>query len=232
MSDSGPMSILEQISTRWTCVHDPSQFVLRYASAIRNYMGAIIRNQHDAEEAAQDFLLRAVRKGFHAASPDRGRFRDYLKAAVRHAAFKHLRRRPEVPLGGAVDQAVHHADQDWNADWRRCLLQRVWRSLERHQAEAPANLCHTVLRLAVDFPEADSCTLAGRAAALSGRPLRPDAFRKQLSRARRLFAQFLLDDIKQTVESPTAEFVEEELAELGLMPYVRDYLPDDWRQSL
>lgn len=233
MPDSGPKSFLDQISTRWACVNDPAQFVLRYAPAIRNYMGALIKNQHDAEEAAQDFLLRAVKQGFHSASPDRGRFRDYLKAAVRNAAFKHLQRRHAIPLGDALavvlDHAVQRADQDWNSDWQRCLLQRVWRALERHQSDNPANLCHTVLRLAVDYPEEDSNVLAGRAAALSGRPLRADAFRKQLSRARRLFAEFLLDEITQTVEAPTADRIEEELTELGLMAYVRDYLPDDWR---
>lgn len=227
-------SFLEQISTRWTCVNDPSQFVLRYAPAIRSYLGALIKNQHDAEEAAQDFLLRAVRRGFHTADPDRGRFRDYLKAAVRHAAFKHLRRRQSVSLSdlenAAVDRAVELADQDWDTDWQRCVLGRVWRGLERHQAEHAGNLCHTVLRLAVDSPEEDSTTLAGRAAALSGQPLRADAYRKQLSRARRLFAELLLDEIKQTIENPTPARIEEELIELGLMEYVRDFLPEDWRR--
>lgn len=232
MAGDEPHSFLDQISTRWAFVNDPSQFVMRYAPAIRNYMGAIIKNQHDAEEAAQDFLLRAVRRGFTSADPDRGRFRDYLKAAVRHAAFKQLHRRRPVALddlaNAAVDHAVQRADHDWNADWQRCVLGRVWRSLERHQMEHDGNLCHTVLRLAVDFPEEDSVKLAARAAALTGHPLRADAYRKQLSRARRLFAEMLLDEIKQTVENPTHGLIEEELIELGLMEYVRDFLPDGW----
>lgn len=232
MPGDEPKSFLDQISTRWALVNDPSQFVLRYAPAIRNYMGALIQNQHDAEEAAQDFLLRAVRRGFTHADPDRGRFRDYLKAAVRHAAFKQLRKRQAVHLndidGLAIERATRQADQDWNADWQRCVLGRVWRTLERHQEQHDGNLCHTVLRLAVDFPEEDSAKLAARAEALTGHPLRADAYRKQLSRARRLFAESLLEEIKQTLESPTPERIKEELIELGLMEYVRDFLPEDW----
>lgn len=232
-SNPTPKSFLDQISTRWSSVNDPFQFVLRYSLAIRNYVGAIIKNQHDADEVTQDFLMRVVRLGFPGARPDRGRFRDYLKTAVRNAALKHLRRQKntlydESLLDQVADEDVPTADQAWTADWQRCLLGRVWSALERYQMRHPGNLFHTVLRLSVDHPQEDSEKLAARVSAQSGRSLRADAFRKQVSRARRHFAELLLREIKQTVENPTPENIHEELVELGLLGYVRDFLPPDW----
>ena len=58
---------------------------------------------------------------------------------------------------------------------------------------------------------------------------RPDAFRKQLSRARRHFAQMLVNEIRQTLEHREAEDVLEELRDLGLMEFVRDFLPEPFR---
>jgi hypothetical protein len=80
-----------------------------------------------------------------------------------------------------------------------------------------------------DHPEDDSATLAARTTALIGRPIRGDAFRKQLSRARRLFAELLLAEVARTLKKPTTAEVELELIEVGLMPYVSPYLPADWR---
>src|SRR5262249_33766636 len=97
--------------------------------------------------------------------------------------------------------------------------------LESHQRRSPGNLFFTALRLTVDHPEEDSEALAARAGAFAGKPVRADAFRKQLSRARQLFAQLLIQEGMQTLEQPTTEMLTEELLELGLMEYVRDYVP-------
>jgi len=228
-------SPLDQISTRWVLIRDPEQFTLRYAPAIRKYLEAILRDPHEAAEATQEFVLKGLRLGM--VDPDglRGRFRDYLKRAVRNAALTHLRRKkPGGPLPGqlADPRADTDADREWLAEWRRCVLDRTWRRLEAHQRESPGNLAHTVLRLSVEHPDEDSDALAARAGRQSGRPLLPAAFRKQLSRARRLFAGFLVAEVAQTLEEPTAERVEEELAAVGILPVVRDFLPPDWKDQL
>ena len=58
-----------------------------------------------------------------------------------------------------------------------------------------------------------------------------EAFRKQVSRARRLMAECILLEVARSVVPPTADAVEEELNDLGLWGHVRDYLPDDWREQ-
>lgn len=234
--DPGPRLSLDRISTQWSVVNNPGQFVVRYAPAIRGYLQAILRNAHEAEEVEQEFLMRVVQKGFARADPDRGRFRDYLKTSVRNAALTRLRKKKEAAYGdvaalglSAADPAQPADDVVWLADWKRCLLDRAWRALDSHQHRSPGNLFHTVLRAAVDHPEEDSKQLAARVSAEVGRELSPEAYRKQVSRARRMFAEFLVDEVAQTVEGGTAEGLEEELLETGLMDYIRDFLPEDWR---
>jgi RNA polymerase sigma-70 factor (ECF subfamily) len=221
---------LDQISTQWSAVGDPVQFTMRYAPAIEAYLEALIKNRHDAEEVLQDFLVRGLQKGFVRASPLRGRFRDYLKTAVRNAAIDHLRRR-RLPQQGKFDLGQIAAvdsptlEEAWVSEWRRCLLDRAWEALHRHQRCTPGNQFHTVLRLSVEEPEADSAALAARTAELAGRPVSPAAFRKQVSRARRLFAELLVQEVAQTLTDATPQRIEEELIDIGLMSYVREFLP-------
>jgi hypothetical protein len=237
-AESSRKSRLDQLSTHWGSLDEPRLFLVRYAPAICSYFRALIKNEHDAEEVSQEFLLRAVKLGFPSARPDRGRFRDYLKTAVRNAALTYLQRsRPAkledpvqslstLPDSGAPPASAEH---EWLAEWQGCILARAWRALEDHQRLAPNNLYHTVLELTADYPEESSQALAARAAELAGRPLTPLAFRKQLSRARHLFAQLLALEVWHTLQNPTPEQLEEELIEIGLMEYVRDFLPTDWR---
>src|SRR5262249_42902178 len=91
---------------------------------------------------------------------------------------------------------------------------------------APEGIAYTALKLTVDRPDESSAQLAERAAALAGRAVSVDVFRKQLSRARRRFAQMLVDEVRQTLENGGSEEIVDELCDLGLMEYVRDYLPE------
>jgi RNA polymerase sigma factor (sigma-70 family) len=228
-------SRLEDISTEWDIVRDPALFVLRYAPAIQRYMRALIRNRHDAEEVVQDFFLRVTQHGLF--RPSRGgRFRDYLKAAVRNAALNHLRRnRAPKPidfsmLQDSIPQKTQTtADQVWAAEWRKCLLERSWQALKEHQDQSPGNLFHTVLNVVVDNPFDDSQTLAARTSALIGRPLRAEAFRKQVSRARRLLAKFIVREVAQTLNEPTSKQIKDELIALSLWELIRDHLTAERR---
>ncbi len=221
---------LEDISTEWAIVRDPPRFVLRYAPAIQRYVAAMVKNHHDAEEVTQDFLLRILQHGFPHARRDGGRFRDYLKVAVRNAALNFLQRRggphsiaPELLAATVPDKLQRAMDQHWIAEWRRCLLDRARWVLEQHQSRSPGNLFHTVLNMVVDYPQDDTATLAARTSALIGRPLRAEAFRKQVSRARFLLAKLIVQEVAETLIDPTPEQVKAELIDLALWDYIRHF---------
>jgi DNA-directed RNA polymerase specialized sigma24 family protein len=185
----------------------------------------MIKNPHDAEEIAQDFFLRVTRHHFVRTRQQGGRFRDYLKAAVRNAALNFLRRkRPKL-----IDCDIYHlperSDQTWLIEWRQCLLNRARRALEKHQRRSPGNLFHTVLNIVANNPMEDTQVLAARTSALIGRPIRAEAFRKQVSRARYMLAKLLVREVAQTLDNPSHEKIQEELIELALWEYVRHFLP-------
>src|SRR5436853_6872353 len=93
MADDTPHSMLEEISTRWPLIHDPAKFVLRYAPAIEGYLMALVRDADLVEEIRQDFLLRILEKGLVTPEHLRGKFRHFLKVAVRNCALTHLRKK-------------------------------------------------------------------------------------------------------------------------------------------
>jgi hypothetical protein len=109
------------------------------------------------------------------------------------------------------------------------LLDRACRALEKHQRQSPGNLFHTVLNMVVNDPLDDTQILAARTSAMIGRPIRAEAFRKQLSRARFLLAKLLVREVAQTLDHPTPEKIKEELIELALWEYVRHFIASERR---
>jgi hypothetical protein len=228
VKDSTPPESLTHISTHWPVITDPTRFVLRYAPAIRGYLQALLPQASDVDEVAQEIVLGVLERGFTPQRVRRGRFRDYLIATVRYSAWRYLRRQKARTLSSgqaaglpAPEQAAH-ADATWLADWRQALLDWAWATLESKQRRTPDNWHYTVLKLTTDHPDADSKELALGVPA--NPPLSAGAFRKQLSRARAAFARALVDEVERTIQHPTPEAVLEELADVGLLEYVRPYL--------
>lgn len=222
---------LDQIETDWALIFEPAHVVMRYAEAVQSSLRAFLRCEHDAEEVAQDFFLWVTQHGLPRASQDRGRFRDYLKKVVRNQAINYLRnKRPYTREIGMVDVAsadevVSLSDQEWLEHWRDCLMTRAWQRLEEYQFHSPKGRYFTVLHLCVNHPDEDSEQLAARVRAIDGGILSAVAFRKQVSRARRVFCKLLVAEVAKTLDDPSPAEVDEELAELGLMAYIQDYLP-------
>jgi len=221
----GTAPAIDQITTRWSQICDPLRFVMRYSQAIRAYLKAIFRNDEAAEEACQEFLARFLERGLDAAAPDRGRFRDYLKISVRNTAVAILRRKHERPVDPSdLDALATTADDAWVSEWQRVILDKAWRMLELHERKSPQGLHFTVLKLAVDYSDETSDQLSVRASEIAQREINAAAFRKQLSRARQHFAQLIVDEVAQTLTSDVRRDLGEELAELGLLPYVKGQL--------
>jgi RNA polymerase sigma-70 factor (ECF subfamily) len=238
---------LDSMTTRWSLVrraHQASilsagqarnELVLRYSSAIRSYVRAILQDDARADELAQDAVVRLLSGDFAGADPNRGRFRDLLKVSVRNMARNHWakenRRRPAaVKIDEIAGAAESFDDSAWLSSWRQNALDLTWSAIESFERSQPGSAAVALLRLRARYPEARSEELVERLAEKTGKSITPEALRQQLRRARVKFAELLIDEIADGLENSSPDDVEEELAALGLIDYVRDLLPADWKQ--
>ncbi len=246
--DTTPLGRLDEIPTQWSLLrlaHDnPSsagqarnQLVRRYARAISNYVGALVKDPQDADEVAHDVVVKLLRGGFASADPKRGRFRDLLTVATHNTVRTYWSKKLSRPVND-VDlsnvpgrQGSDSLEEEDLKVWRSAVLDLAWKALEEYERTHPGSAAFSVLRLRADLPDADMEELAARLSEKTGKPFQAGALRQQLRRARLRFAQLLLEEIAAGMDDPTPERVEEELRDVGLFPYVSDYLPPDWRAS-
>jgi RNA polymerase sigma-70 factor (ECF subfamily) len=243
MTQDGPFDRLSQISTTWSVLfqaHDEVADVAKearrklmrdYGAPVYRYLLAAVRDAETADELYQEFALRFVRGDFRRAHPDRGRFRDFLKTALYHLIVDHYRRRerqpqplPEQEL--AASSILTHtpgSDEEFITAWRGELLERAWSGLEQFERETGRPL-YTVLRFRTEHPELQSPQMSEQLTQRLGRPVTAAWVRKRLQQGRAKFVELLLQELKQTLEDPTGEELEQELLELGLLDYCRSAL--------
>lgn len=222
---------LDHISTRMADLNEANRFVLRYGPAVQRYILAILRDADAADETWQELITNLLRRGGAGTWPGQGRFRDYLRQSARNAALSYLRAKNRHTAGELPDDVASPASRTLDDDWQRLLLNKVWRELDAAERRGSGNFVHTALRVYTESPELDSPAQAELVSQRLGRAVTPEAFRQQVARGKRKMAELILTEVAGTVIGATAADVEAELTELGLMGFVRDYLPADWRTT-
>ncbi len=236
-------SRLGGIPTRWSLVrqaHADGQqsataarqtLVLRYAKSIRRYVGGMVKSREDADELAQDVVMRLMKGDFAGADPTRGRFRDLLKTATRNMVHSHWEKSNRRKTADAALDLIGREeaeDPKWVAEWQANVLEHAWAALKDAEAKTPAGASHTILKLRAEHPEATSEELAEKLGAKLKTTVRADSCRQMLRRARLRFAEAVVTEVGVGLADPSPARVAEELAALGLLGYVQDFLPDDW----
>src|SRR5262249_60890148 len=107
-------------------------------------------------------------------------------------------------------------EEAYRTAWRDELMARAWLALESHE-KAQGQPFHTVLRFKVDNPDLRSAEMAEKLSATLGKELTAAGVRKTLERARDKYADLLLDEIAQAVESPTRQRLGEGLIGLEVV---------------
>lgn len=227
-------SHLSQISTQWTVLRQAhagpgaesraaQQLLLeRYGGAVHRYLMRAVGDVHSADDLFQEFALELVRGSFRGADPIRKRFRFYAKTVLFHIVCRHGRSRrksakllaPDNPELANLAAPMPGSERQLDDNWRDQLLARTWQRLKQSQAHF-----HDVLRFRVEHPEMESTNMADQLSRQLGKPLSPQGVRQSLHRARVEFANLLIDEIAQTLEEPTPDRVQEELADLNLLEY-------------
>jgi RNA polymerase sigma-70 factor (ECF subfamily) len=163
----------------------------------------------------QEFALKFVRGDFRRASAGHGRFRDYLKAALRNLVTDYHRQRQAQPLPLPADlahptSACDDADE-FLTSWREELLSKTWNAL----AAAQPTL-HAVLFAHVNNPDATAAALAVQVSVRLERFVAAGNTRVMLHRARTRFAELLVAEVSHSLGAPTEEQLRDELRALRL----------------
>jgi RNA polymerase sigma-70 factor (ECF subfamily) len=233
---------LSRLTTQWNLIFQTktgtpeeanraaSLLICRYSGAVHRYLLKALRDPEAADELNQEFAVRFLRGAFRHGDPSRGRFRDYVKHAVQNLMKDYYRRkRPVRSLDSGVaepavtDEGLAQVDRQFLASWRDDLLDRAWGALAEVE-RTTGQPHHTILRLRVDGPDLTSEECARRLTQSLGRPMSAGAFRQSLSRARRDFVAHVVDEVAASLDDPTPEAIEQELAELQLLEKCRPYL--------
>ncbi len=232
---------LSEMSTEWAIVLEASSdsaecaqlaletLLKRYIGAVRLYLKGAVRDVDAAADLEQEFAVRFLGGDFRRADPDKGRFRDYLKRALRNLVNDHYRRRRRDPISSdAIQESAAPSDGDADFEgkflesWRNHLLDRSWESLHEEEL-ATGKPFHTVLRARVDHPRLHSAELAELVAGSIGRRLSAHAYRQALLRARKRYVGFLTREVAASLDKPTFDQIEEELVELKLLEFCRPH---------
>jgi RNA polymerase sigma-70 factor (ECF subfamily) len=225
---------LSRIETQWSALvkaHGPAgdddvravrdRLIDRYTGAVYRYLRGAVRDPNVAADLCQEFAVRFLRGDFRRATPERGRFRNYVKTALANLVNDHHRQRQTEPKPLAVDAPAPAlpSEIEFLGGWRQSLLDQTWKAL------AGANpTFHAVLLLRVENPDMPSPEMADRLTGQLGRPVTPQNVRKSIQRAHVKFAELLLDQVADSLDNPTADDIEAELQSLDLLKYCRSAL--------
>ncbi len=219
-------------ATRWTLVLSAARDAAQTSPALAELCAiywyplyAFVRRRgydaHEAEDLTQEFFARLLAKpGLAEVGPEKGRFRSFLLAAVKHFLANEYDRRQAQKRGGgqtviALDALA--ADSRWRLEpvdqltperlferrWALAVLDQVLRQLEAELTSAGKGRLFAVLKGTLTETEAATHAALGAQLGLS-----PGAVKVAIHRLRRRYRQLLHDAIAHTVADP-AEIEEE-----------------------
>jgi len=238
MADEPVDARLSRINTLWSLVNQANQagsdrdaqgrLLERYGGAVYRYLLGAVRDTSVADELFQEFALRFLQGKFHAVAPDKGRFRDYVKAVLFNLVSLHHKQKNRLPfqaesqvLASAADTPEDQADLDFNHSWRDELLARTWEALAELQKQT-GSLYFTMLDYRTRHPQSDSAEMAVQLSRDLNKPLTAAGVRQTIHRARDKFADLLLEEVSRSLQTESVDDVEQEVIDLGLHSYCAD----------
>lgn len=170
-------------------------FERRYGPLVLAYAMRMGLSLADAEDVRQDVLVALTRAmPAFAYDPARGRFRDYLRSAVRHAVSRRAMRHAVGPVRLHEDGASTRADADdhWEDQWRRHHCRLAMETLRRSESARNVEV-FTMLLAGAD---------AGQVAEAMG--ISSEAARKIKQRVRDRLREIVLSQIRDE-DAPRAD---------------------------
>lgn len=228
---------LSQIKTNWSRLIAANEaktnlacefqkdLLLDYSGAVYRYLLGAVRDDHVANDLAQEFAVRFLRGDFRNVTPEKGRFRDFLKRTLGNLANDYFRsQKSEMNRlqGFSESRAEVEPSLDpetFEQDWVTEVLRRTWETFAEEQT-ANQTLYYTVLRARSESPQLNSRELCETLSDMIAPAILNEPWLRQtLTRGRQQFANLLRREVAKTLRDDRPELVDEELAALGLLQY-------------
>ncbi len=230
--DGSELDRISRIQTQWSLLqqaHQPlspeqaqqarAAVVQRYISPIYRYLRRIMRNADAAEDVAHDIVLKLLQGQMSGATPDRGRFRDYLKTVLINAArsWQTKNVRNQMVSNELEDKPIDTDDREFDSCVRSEVMQAAWKDLEESERRTKQPVA-SVLRWRTTVASTSTEGLQTLLLQVTGRQYTGDGARKLLQRSRDEYAQFVLEQVRQLLPPDQRDkaALEEELLALGL----------------
>lgn len=235
---------LSQIQTLWSvvreaaaCDHPDRQLAQKqmleiYGPSINRYLMACLRESHAVDEVYQEFALKLARGDFAGVDPSRGRFRSFVKTILYRLVvdFHRQKKRNQtadvdvavVDPAGDDESTELASDEDFQRIWRDGLLNHAWQNLKQDQADR-GHVYYCLLKNRVDQPDWSVEQVVESVRSETGKELSASSFRVTLHRARKRFADYLVEAVATSLPHATDE-LEDELISLDLLRYCREAL--------
>ncbi|APZ95801.1 RNA polymerase sigma factor [Fuerstiella marisgermanici] len=208
------------------------QMLDRYGTAIRRYLLGATRDEDLADELFQEFALRFLTGKYSSADAERGRFRSFLKTILFRLVAEHHRKKGRdkaVAMGSQFPEVADDAatgesdDGEFNRLWSDELLKKSWAALQKLE-ERTGRPLFTVMQVKVENPTLRSPEIAELVSERTGKELSTGNARVILHRAREQFAELLVDEVEQSLDTTDVDRIREELTDLNLLSYCKPAL--------
>jgi len=242
--DESQFSRISRIETMWSMVRSAQsddsidsqsarqQMLDRYGTAVKRYLLGATRNDDLADDLFQEFAVRFLTGKYDSADADRGRFRGFLKTILFRLVAEHHRKQgrdKSVTMGSLMPDTADDSasgteeDGEFNRVWSDELLKKAWAALARLE-ERTGRPLFTVMQVKVENPTLKSPEIARLVSEKTDKELSTGNTRVILHRAREQFAELLVDEVQQSLETSDTERIAEELRDLNLYAYCRPIL--------
>lgn len=228
-------------STRWSMVLDAGKVQGDSAAAARN---ELLVHYHDAvyrylvvklgdPDAAGELFSRFAERGLEIhpflqrADPEKGRFRDYLRAVLSRMVIDWYRQQAKAPqsLPDEADPTQPETSATEEAEFRKLwteeLMNHAWRGLEEIE-RTKGRPYHSLLLYKAQNPKVRSEAMARHFTTVLGQQFTADNIRKLLQRGHELLNDLLVEEVARSLkrepnEIVTIDRIEEEMVELQLL---------------
>jgi RNA polymerase sigma-70 factor (ECF subfamily) len=228
-------------STRWSGVLEAGrsqgdaaaaarhELLIHYHDAVFRYLTARLGDANAAGELFSRFAERVleIHPFLKRADPEKGRFRDYLRAVLSRMIVDWHRQQAKepMPLASEVEPAQPDdgagPDDEFQKVWAEELMNHAWAALERVE-RSQGKPYHTLLLYKAQNPQTRSEAMAQLFSARLSKPISADNIRKLLQRGHELLNDLLVEEVARSLRQDpgdrvNAERVEEELIDLQML---------------